>query len=413
MKRNLLGALLLAASIASVEAQTFGGFLWYGTNENWESTNTIIIPAVFTNTASTLIPPIVIPLDIQNMATLEIWTLQIFQGASPLIRFNLLQNQSPWSPAFSEVQSSVSNFPTVGTFFGGLVMTQGLNIIIQWPLGGLTVQPSGGITGNGDLFTNNAIAFLWARNGQVAFNSYVSNVIPGTTSASTGGIARSGNVITVLFPTNGITGRTFTNSLGGIAGDILKVSGNARDGTNNFRVNLDSVATQRWQTASALSISNESEIVILQLATQNLEAADAAFDSRIGFIDGQLSLIDGESNAWTVAANSYVSNVVSGGTSGPTGSVTTVGNTVTINFPAGRLTYSTTVSIADLTNTVVFGVTFTNPPAVSITLEGVDEVASPIILSGSVTVSQLRYYVESTGPLITNGTAHILAIEKD
>ncbi len=101
----------------------WAGFLWYGTSNNWRSTNIVRIAGTwYTN--------------------------------QPYVDF----------------QASNNSFATTGTFYGGVVMSNASNQLIEWGLGRIIVRTSGGIGSPGDLATSGSVYATWAERGNTAYN---------------------------------------------------------------------------------------------------------------------------------------------------------------------------------------------------------------------------------------------------
>jgi len=127
--------------------------------------------------------------DLDSQHTDREWDIKwIFQAATPLVRANLYQDSSPWTPtadwggflwygtnanwaggaivkiagsfdtnnAYADFQSTSNQFAQSGVFYGGFVMTNGTQTI-EWGLGTLYVRTSGGIGATGTLVTTTPI----------------------------------------------------------------------------------------------------------------------------------------------------------------------------------------------------------------------------------------------------------------
>jgi hypothetical protein len=111
-------------------------------------------------------------------------------------------------------------------------MTSTTPYVIQWPFGALTVQASGGIGGNGTLLTNGSLAWQWAKNGNTAYGTYVSNIVL-QARAGTGSLTRTGNTYYMKYPAAG--GGNFLPLSGGtMTGDVYFSGAEIYMGTNKI-----------------------------------------------------------------------------------------------------------------------------------------------------------------------------------
>jgi hypothetical protein len=280
MKKLLTFAFLILVLLTCTgnAATTWNGFFWYGPKADWSSPSVVRIPGTFTNTLNSDVPAIVVALDTTDPE--KQWEIPaIFAGASPMIRADLSENDLDWDPGYGFFQAATTNFTTLGTFYGGFVMTNAAGVKIEWGRGKLTVFQSAGL-GTAAAFTTGQTVYwdlIGAYSGTWPFTVTYSSA---DTNSAAGTGSTTGYAISIVFDTNVTDSASVTNaSWAASNGFAWSKSGRILTGTyptnNSFFTNTAGYTTH---TTNNLVATNN-PVFVASLTNGALVAGDAWAES--------------------------------------------------------------------------------------------------------------------------------------